>query len=1054
MTQPRRTDADTSLRQTAALAGPSRRERAPVASRFAGCSSVDGLATDVSASVHVRQRKWAAGLKAEVALAVPLLLSAVMAGTVPLEASGPEVPEYALTVWSGERGAPPGDVFAITQDAEGYLWLGTPTGLVRFNGLTFTRWPPPDAGFSLPDGPVGAIADAPDGSLWIGFGGGGGVVHLRGNDAVHYSDADGGPRGVTAMILDRQGAIWVAARRGLFRFFDDRWTRMGEADGYPGAEAFSLYEDRAGRLWAGTAAGVYRRTNERFDLVDAAARNVQSLAEDASGAMWVTDLRQIVQRLPGRQVPKPGPSVRLPSSAWRVLHDRRGQLWIAAFGGGLMRVHDTSAPQPVVERFEYEHRLAGSPRSLYEDREHNIWVGMRGGLLRLSESAFASVHSLKGLSDEGVRTATVGPDGSVWVATGHALNRFAGASHQAYDVSQTMALHVDRHGDLWVSTSQAIGRLVNGRVVPIPVPEESWPPRVMAVTTDATDRLWLCSSLKGVSAWDGGRLLPFHEAASVVGRSCQSIYTDRQDRVWMGFLGGGVAVYQHGTFRSFGERDGVTAGTVLAILEDRAGAIWFATSTGVSRYQNGRFTSITGGNAPLADVVPVLVEDEAGYLWVGVHSGAGILRFHPTELDKVAANPEHRIEYALFDESDGLQRGSQTWQAGVGGVRGGDGRLWVATGLGVAIIDPRSLPPARRLLPPRIVAVTVDGRRLTPQPEVALPPDTSTIVVRYEVVSLSSAAKLQFRYRLEGLDDDWIYAGDAREATYSSVSPGTYRFRVSATDNGRWTEAVTWSFTVAPPFYLTRSFLIATAAGVSLLLVAAWWLRLRAVRHQYALVFAERARVGHEIHDTLLQSLAAIGIELEIIATQLDPAKTPAREAIHRLRRQVSHSLREARESILELRHRPLKLRVLADSLREVANMTSRTKGVRTEFTLTGRPRPTSTETDVQLLRIGQEAVNNAVRHARATCVRIALAYGEDRVVLRVSDDGCGFVPEECEAAPASGEHLGLVTMRERAARVRGRVAIQSHPGGGTTVETTVSLAPTGVGENRTNGRE
>jgi signal transduction histidine kinase/ligand-binding sensor domain-containing protein len=955
-------------------------------------------------------------------------------------AASPPALHYAVTAWTSDKGLP-GDVFAITQDSDGYLWLGTPTGLLRFDGSTFTPWPV-DRSALLPAGPVHALVGSPDGSIWVGYGGGGGVVRIRHGEIVRFSPSDGAPPGVTDMIQDRRGTIWVATRRGLYRFADERWTQLGPAAGFDAADAFSLHEDRAGRLWVATGRGIYQRAADAFELFDAEPTAVQSVTSDQSGAIWITDSDEIVARLSTHDPVSLAPDIRLPSAAWRVMRDRRGQIWVAAFGGGLMRIGNPTDPTPLVERFEYEHRLPGSPRSLYEDREGNIWVGMRGGLLRLSESSFRNVAPLEGLTNEGVRTAAVGKDGSVWVATGHGLTRFAASGRTAYRVSQTMALHVDRHGVLWVATSQQLGRWLDGRMAPVALPDAVRASRVMAMTTDGDATLWLCTSLRGVMAWDGAELRQFHRHPEIANRSCQSIFTDSHDRVWIGFLSGGAAVYDKGSIQRLGVEEGLAPGTVLAMVEDRSGAIWLSTSTGVTRYKNGRLTSITRANAPLADLVPVLVEDEEGYIWVGVHSGAGVLRFHPGEVDKVAGNAAHQLEYALYDESDGMQHGSQTWQSGVGGVRGGDGRLWVATGLGMTVIDPAELPPVRRPSPPRIHEVIADGRRVTPDRAVALAAGTSTLRIEYGAVSLSSASKLRFRYMLEGIDDDWVYAGRTREAAYARVPPGEHRFRVSTTQDGRWSEAGVWSFSIAPPFYRTQSFLLLAVAAFGLTLALAWWLRLRAVRHQYAMVFAERARMSREIHDTLLQSLAAIGVELETIASQLDPAHDPARDGLRRLRRQVGHCLREARESILELRRNTvLKPRALIDSLRELAANTTRTKGTKTEFSWSGPPRQCSSETEMQLFRISQEAINNAIRHGRAGRVLITLSYAKDQVVLTVADDGCGFTPDEQDSASGSGEHLGLLTMRERAARVRGRLAIVSSPGNGTTIHTTIPLA-------------
>ncbi|HEV8393105.1 MAG TPA: two-component regulator propeller domain-containing protein [Vicinamibacterales bacterium] len=949
-------------------------------------------------------------------------------------------PAYALSVWASEKGLPPGDVFAVNQDAEGYLWLGTPSGLLRFDGSHFASWASINDKEPLPNGPVHALVSAHDGSLWVGLGGGGGIVRIVKGHLTRFGPQQGAPPGVNAMLEDRQGVVWAASRRGLFRFADGRWTAAGKDEGYPAAEAFAVFEDRSGALWVGTAAGVYRRSKTTFELVNR-DKNVQSLAEDASGALWVTDSNSVIRRLNDEKAPHADASVRLPASGWRLLGDRRGQVWVAAFGGGLLRLSDANRAAPAIERFPYEQRLAGSPRSLFEDHDGNVWVGMRGGLLRLSEASFDTNIPLEGLTHDGVRSTAVAGDGSVWAATGHSLNRFASGGRTVYNVSQATAIHTDARGSLWVATSQGVGRMLNGRFVPEPITPSVEMSRVLAITTDSRNVLWLCSALKGVMAWDGRALTRFEQQPDVFNRGCLSMANDSRDRVWIGFQGGEVALFDRGRFQIFGERDGLVPGLVLGFLEDKSGAVWVATAGGLSRFQNGRFTALTQANAPLVDLVPVLVEDDEGYIWVGVNSGVAVIRFHPREMDRVASNPSYHIEYALYDETDGLQQSPLTWQSGVGAVRAPDGRLWLTSGAGLAVIDPRHLPHVRRPAAPRVEAVVVDGRTQAPGTEVSLPSRTATLRIQYGSVSLSSASKLRYRYQLEGYDNDWVYAGQRRDVTYANLPSNQYRFRVSTTHDGQWTEAGVWGFAVAPPFYRTRWFISVVALGLTLLLALAWWLRMRALRQRYALVFAERARVSREIHDTLLQSLAAMGVEIEAIASQLDQSQGPARDELRRLRRQVGHSLRDARESILELRRDSMKTPDVVDSLRDVAERTERTYGVRVAISVNGRRQPNcSSDVDLQLFRIGQEAITNAIRHGHATEVRIVVNYEKDRVRLSVCDNGCGFAPDEQLPAREAGEHFGLLTMRERAARISGRLEIVSSPGAGTTVETLIPV--------------
>ena len=974
-----------------------------------------------------------------------LSLAISVAAHAATPSAGTVEPTFTLTAWTTDAGLPPGDVLAITEDRDGYLWLGTTSGLVRFDGAVFTPRETRGGAMASASRAVAALLGARDGSLWIGHGGNGGIERIQANQVTAF-DADSGlmSGAIAALIEDRSGAIWAGGRGGISVFRGGTWHRMTSGPGLADANVYSLYEDRSGRLWLGTAAGVYAGENGVFDLRYPDAKFVQDFAEDSHGTMWITDTRDTIKRVTTGEGPIHAANARAPQSGWRLAMDDNGRLWIAALGGGLVRLVDGDGTTQRrddergyhLERFAFEHKIAGAPRSVFADRDGNLWVGMRGGgLLRVSENSIRADVPLDGLTNDGVRAVRAAPDGALWVATGHSLNRFVRGARDVFPVAQVRAFDLDASGRLGVATARGFERFEGSRFVAVdPAADIQWE-GIMAIAADATGMRWLCSSQQGVMTWDGTtvrRPTGVHDLSG----SCSTIYADRQHRLWIGFAGGGAAMKHDAAWHRFDENSGLAAGSVLVILEDRSGAIWIATTSGLSRYQDGRFTTVTARNGPFADFVATLVEDDEGYLWAGVSSGAALVRFRPREMDRVAADPLHNVEYALYDASDGL-RGPVPWQQSRSlGARAADGRLWFASGPTLTVIDPRELPRTQRPVAPRIESISFDGRQLSPMPNLELPPRVATTTIDWSAISLGAASKLRFRYRLEGYDRDWVPAGSRRSVSYPQLPSGRYRFRVSATNDGIWTDGPPWEFAVAPPFYLSAWFLSLCVVATLAAIAGAWWLRMQTVKQRYALVFAERALVSREIHDTLLQSLAAIGIELEAARRQLDPGQTATIEALRRLQHQAAHSLGEARDLVVALRKTGVaKAPSLVETLREIAAHTTATRGANASLVVTGTVKRCSGDVELQLLRICQEALNNALVHGRASEIAIVLDFQPDRMVLRITDNGCGFVVDAAAESTDGKEHLGLLGMRERGSRIGAELTITSAPASGTTIE-------------------
>jgi len=935
--------------------------------------------------------------------------------------------DYAMTTWTVKDGLPSGNITAIAQDTDGYLWLGTSEGLARFDGFQFIS--PARTDTALPGLLIPTLTGARDGSVWVGFDDAEGVSRIKNGHVRNYVARDGLPEGsITTLLEDGEGRVWAGGSGGLASFDGASWSVVRGEMGVPQAPVFSVFEDRSGTLWLGTAEGIFQRAKgERgFRLRDGSSRFVQSFAQDKSGALWVAESRTGVRPL---GVGSPA-DVELPGVTRGVIADRRGHLWVAGLGEGLFRI-DLSAPlRPHVERFGDDQSHAA--RSLFEDREGNLWVGLRGGgLLRLSEASIKTNLRLEGMTGDGVRAIATTPDRSIWIATAHGLNQFAPSSHRAHALEGPILLHTDRAGSLWVTTPQAIGRFVDGRLVPIPAPPGVRLERVVSMTSDAGGALWLCSYDEGVLRWHDGNLTRFGRDTVLHHRRCNFVFNDALDRLWVGFTTGGIAVREHGDFRLYGAADGLATGAVATIYQDRRQSIWVATVNGLTRIDDGKFVTADRRNGLPGKIVPSFIQGTDGELWLGTESGAHFVRFSPTEIDRVAANRSHQIAYTTYDQSDGLL-GPLPRLGRPSALLGPKGEIWAFSGGSVAIVDPRRMAVRHNAPAPRVERVAIDGQELTPSEGFVVPPGTQTLQIDYGAISLSSATKLRFRYRLEGFNDAWVDAGTRRQTSYTNLEPGSYRFHVGVTTDGTWTEVSSVPFVIRPPFYRTYWFYGLCILIVSVAAWALWWLRLRTIRNEFALVIAERARVSREIHDTLLQSLGALTVQLEIVSRHLDPTQTKALTAMQRLRNNLVHCIQDARRSVWELRSLRLEQRSLAQALEEMAEETMVALPVLVRVVASGKARQSASDVEQHFLRIAQEAISNAVQHGRAEQITIELVYRSDTLTLSIHDTGCGFQVDD--QAATTRDHWGLRNMRERIARLGGDLSVSSTIGKGTVV--------------------
>ena len=535
----------------------------------------------------------------------------------------------------------------------------------------------------------------------------------------------------------------------------------------------------------------------------------------------------------------------------------------------------------------------------------------------------------------------------------------------------------------------------------------------------------------------GGHLTPFDHIDELKDAHVTSATIDRTGRLWLAFTGSRIGVLSgRGAFQSYGPGDGVGNGPHYEIYADADNTVWIGGANGLTRFRDGKFVAATRANGLPGGGVFAVAEDDARNLWLA--TSAGIIRLAESEFEEAAVNRQHQLRFRNYDTADGLA-GFPVLLGDRTAVRAGDGTLWFVTSRGLSVVDPESLAPARPSPHVTIDDIRADDRHAS---GASLTAGTRKVEIDFTAPELTYPLKTRFRYRLDGLDTDWVEAGPRRQVLYTSLPPRNYTFRVAVSkEEGGWAETeATWAFAVAPHFYQTWWFYALGAACAAGTVWSAWQLRVRQLRQQFSLVLGERVRLSRELHDTLLQSLVGLALEFDAVSKSLDTSPAAAKERVVKIRERVEAYIREARRSIWSLRSPALETGDLIEALREGAERATSGQAVKLEFKVHGVPHRFESDVEHQLLRIGQEAVLNAVRHSNAQTVELDVNYKEREVILRVSDDGCGFDGQP--AAEGTSDHYGITTMRERAEQVGGRVVISSVPGRGTTVEATVPMTP------------
>lgn len=986
--------------------------------------------------------------------------------------------EYGYQSWQTDTGLPQNTVHAIVQGRDGFLWIATEGGLVRFDGVDFkvmthARVP------ALPSDLVDDLMEDRDGDLWVSTSGG--LARLRGGQL----EAIGAEIGIPATQVwrtfeDGRGRVWVLTAAGLFRMEQGRGVAVPLDEDL--TENSTMAVGSEGSLWLGTEKGLLHGDSAGTFAAVGTSGEVLALGLDGNGAAWAA-LRtglEMCEKSACRNVAVPGASAvnalatdgagrmwvgtdaglfeedgvglrAYPQAMGRVdflYRDRQGMLW-AGTGQGLVRIAPGSSAAAEFLRSS-DVFLAAE-----EDREGDLWLGTEsGGLAVLRDRKFSTLGASEGLSDEYVLAMAQAMDGAVWVATkSGGLDVYRNGKFDTMTTAQGLASDVvlavaaAANGDVWAGTADGLNLIRGGQVRVFTTADGLADDFVRSLYVDGEGALWV-GTRHGLSRYANGTFTTWTAADGLGSDLVGAIHGDRVGGLWIGTLGGLTHVHD-GQFTNFTKKDGLSSNVITSLHRDADGTLWIGTNDGgLNRMRDGKIVAIRSQQLPVR-VIGIL-EDGGGYLWIS--SNTGVYRVSEAALNRMADGGA-AAEVLRFGVADGMRISECASGGHPAALRLRDGELWFATLKGIARVDPETMP-VNRVAPPVVIEqVSVDDEAQSGEGALTVAPGHSHYEFDYAGLSFVAPQKVEYRYQLQGFDKGWVEAGTRRTAYYTNLPHGRYTFRVMARNNdGVWSRAAaTAELTVEPHVWQTWWFRILLALALLGAAYAAWQRRLRRVEREFQAVLGERARIAREIHDTLAQGFVAVSVHLELVRQLMRNSAEAAREQLEHAQELVRNSLEEARMSIWELRSQTaeredLATRILKTAEDAVARAAGHAEGenggagvrrIRVHMQVTGTNHPLNLSVERELTRIAREATVNAVRHGEPKNILLRLEFDGSMFGMEIRDDGRGF-----SGAPAGGAegHFGIVGMRERAAAIGATLRVESEEGAGTRVQLSMPL--------------
>jgi len=950
--------------------------------------------------------------------------------------------QYLHDRWGSDRGFPGGMVNAITQSRDGYLWIAAEKGLVRFDGLTFRLIQPktPTAGR---DSNVLFLTADQSGAIWAELRDAT-LVRYRADDFVDLPGELSNLRRlpVAAIATKQDGTVLLAmANQGIVALRGERLETFIAQPALPSSFVITIVETPDGDTWLGTRdSGLLRfHDGKLMRIVNLLPdQKINCLLPVGAHELWIgTDNGIAVWN--GREIT----TASLPASIKRttalsMIQDADGNVWIVTASGALLRVHGDN----VITLTEPDARGHGGVRAVFEDRERDLWIGTTQGIERLRDAAFVSYSSSQGAPGGAVGPVYADSD-RIWFAPGDGglywvQNQRVG-SVKLGGLSDDVVYSISGGaGDIWVARQR--GGLTRLRRSGDTFTAESFTAgqglsqnNVYAVERTRDGGVWAATLSGGVSLLRDRRFTTLTTADGLASNTVSAIAEGRDGTIWFATPSGLSARGNDGWHR-YGVAEGLPSNDVNTVFEDSRGNVWIGTTSGLALLRDGRIRVNLKLPDQFRSSIIGITEDKAGFLWIGTTDR--LLRIKRDHLAGESAAQDIR-EFGVADglpSAEGVKR-HRSLIADTGG------RIWVATNRGLAHADPAR---ASIRLAPSLVHVEellADGVAIDRSNSVTIPSKHQRLTLTYAGLSLAAPERVQFRYRLDGFDHEWSAPASARQAVYTNLNPGSYTFRVIASNSeGLWNgQEATQAFSIAPAMWQTMWFRF---GGVMLILLASWGIyRFRVMQMSRRLHarfeerLAERTRIAQELHDTLLQGFLSASMQLHVVGDRL-PTDSPAKESLAKVQNLITRVIDDGRDAVRGLRSSNQTSRDLAEVFSGVSNEVPAVEDVNYRVIVDGRERPLNPVIRDEVYRIGHEAVINAFRHAEAKNIELQLEYASRGLRLLVRDDGRGI--DEAVLQRGREGHWGLSGMRERAGRIGARFSVWSRGGAGTEIELSV----------------